>query len=354
MINKHKTLFFFGRPVAPLYAGVMKIREWLYKSGFFERIQFPVPVVSVGNLMLGGTGKTPTVIHIARLLRNHGYRPAVVSRGYKGSSKAPYTLVSDGTMIISTADTAGDEAVMMAKQLSNIPILVGKKRAIPCRYAVESLEADCIILDDGFQHLAVARDIDLVLFDSTNLAGNSRVFPGGPLREQVSSLKRTSAFLLTGRTGANAKRADTFAELLQTRFTEIPVFSATYSEPFITDIKGKRVDARLLKRPFLFSAIANPERFVTSVSDLGLFVTDSTAFADHFSYSQKTAALLEAKAQDAEADCLLTTAKDAVKLEGLNFSRAVYVFHLQQSPGKDFDDYLLTTLKDLEEAQSKK
>ncbi len=128
--------------------------------------------------------------------------------------------MSDGENIILSPTLAGDEPHMLAKSLPGIPVLTGKRRIIPCRYAIDNLQCDVLILDDGFQHIAVKRDIDIVLFDSTTLAGNSRVFPGGPLREPVSALKRCHAFLLTGESITNQERAQKFSNLLQTTVSQ--------------------------------------------------------------------------------------------------------------------------------------
>ncbi len=171
-------LFFWGRPFSPLYGFVMKLREQLYKKGILRSYNFPVPVISVGNLVLGGTGKTPTVMQIAQLLKNHGYRPGIVSRGYGGKAKDAVNIVSNFDRVLLPPKAAGDEPYLLASKLPGIPVITGKKRAHPCNYAITELGCDCLVLDDGFQHIAVQRDIDIVLFNATDLAGNSRIFPG--------------------------------------------------------------------------------------------------------------------------------------------------------------------------------
>ena len=219
-----KALFFIGRPLNPLYSAVMKIRETLYKKKIIKSYSFPVPVISVGNLVMGGTGKTPIVRHLSELLKEKGYSPAVISRGYGGKSKQRVNVVSDGTKVYLAPTDAGDEPYMLARALKNIPVLTGTRRCFPCDYAINNFKTNVLLLDDGFQHLSVQRNLDIVLFDATALAGNSRVFPGGELREPVSALERCHVFLITGVSADNKSSAVKFQSLLNEKFPNKPVF----------------------------------------------------------------------------------------------------------------------------------
>ena len=198
MLKKLRVLFFFGRPFGPLYGLVMRFREKLYSFGFLQQKSFSVPVISIGNLVLGGTGKTPTVCYLAKFLVQQGYHPAIISRGYGGNAKLKVNVVSDGQTIFLSPDLAGDEPFMLAEALPGVPVLTGKRRIAPCLCAIKDYNADVLILDDGFQHLAVKRNVDIVLFDGTGLVGNTRIFPGGPLREGLSALNRCNALMITG------------------------------------------------------------------------------------------------------------------------------------------------------------
>lgn len=308
-------LFALGRPFAPLYGVAMKFREKLYQKGLKTTHKLPVPVISVGNLMLGGTGKTPLVQYLAKNLLAHGFRPAIISRGYGGSIVDEMALVSDGDTIYYHAHEAGDEPVHLARSLPGVFVLVGRKRIIPCRYAISELEADCIILDDGFQHLSVFRDLNLVLFDCQTLAGNSRVFPGGPLREPVSALGRSDCFLLTGKNRDNAARSEKFSALLQKRFKDKDVYFSSLS---ITaeSFSDARIDLnRLATKAFAFCGIANPIRFKNSLSDGGILPLGFYPLPDHTPYSKELFAVIEQRAKEAGAEFLLTTEKDLVKLD---------------------------------------
>ena len=185
---KTNTFYFaLGRPFSPIYSLAMRLRETLYRRGVLQSFRLSVPVISVGNLTMGGSGKTPMVQYLARLLQRHGFHPAVISRGYGGTANAKVNTVSDGSSVLLDAATAGDEPRFLAETLPGVPVLTGIVRRMPAQRAVE-MGADVLLLDDGFQHLQIVRDVNLVLFNTDRLAGNSRVFPGGDLREPVIAL----------------------------------------------------------------------------------------------------------------------------------------------------------------------
>lgn len=344
MANQFNSLFFFGRPFGPLYGLVMSVREQLYSKGVFRQENPGVPVVSVGNLVLGGTGKTPAVIHIAQLLIEHGYTPAIVSRGYRGRAKDNINVVSDGESILMDPVAAGDEPVLIAQSLAGTPVVTGKKRILPARYAVDHFGANIIILDDGFQHLGVSRDINLVLFDAGSLAGNSRIFPAGPLREPIAALKRTTAFLITGQTNDNKARSESFAELIGEKFPNIPVFRARNSRPLLTDTKAQVVSAETVEDAFVFCAIAHPERVRSSVESIGIHIVGSRTYEDHSPYTQKTITSLCGQAAQAKAKYLITTSKDFVKIENFHFTLPLLVLQIKQEPEPTFNEYILQNI----------
>lgn len=340
-------LFFFGRPFGPIYGVIMKIREKLYTKQVFRQHRLNVPVISVGNLVLGGTGKTPTVIYLAQLLKNNGYKVAVVSRGYGGHSREAVNVVSDGENKYLNPQLYGDEPVLIASVLDNTPVITGKKRIFPCIHAIEEYGVNCILLDDGFQHMGVHRDINLVLFESQKLAGNSRIFPGGPLREPVAALNRANAFLMTGQTKENQKRSSAFAKLLSSRFPATPVFISAYCKPSLKAKEGPVEDISTIGSAFIFCAIANPERVLHSAREMGLEVVASRYLKDHQDYSQARINSLCDEAKKAGATCLITTAKDHVKVTTFNFSLPIYILQVEQDPEQGFQDYILHQLKNL-------
>ena len=321
-LDYYSTLFFLGRPLSPLYGVAMNLRSLLYRRNILSCRRLTVPVISIGNLTMGGTGKTPMVIYLARFLAGQGYKPAVVSRGYRGQSKAPVNIVSDGSAVLMRAEEAGDEPVMIAGRLEGAVIATGKKRYEVGLKAIESHECDLVLLDDGFQHLSLARDLDLVLFDVNHFAGNSRVFPGGELREPVAALSRCDAFVLTGVSEHNTKRTSNCEELLQERFEGKPIFrmSAVYSQfihyvIFPSSIKKFVVTpSEIPQNLFGFSGIANADRFYQMVEQQGITLKGTKTFIDHHSYQEDDINDLLRLASRAGANGFITTEKDMVKL----------------------------------------
>lgn len=339
-------LFAMGRPFSPLYSLLMLARERLYRNGVFRQHKLPVPVVSVGNLTMGGTGKTPTVTFIAGYFKSLGYKPAVISRGYGGKAAETVNIVSDGHDLLLDVRQAGDEPFMLARHLPGIPVLTGRKRIHPCRYAIDRLQCNILILDDGFQHLAAARDIDLVLFNATTLAGNSRIFPGGELREPVSSLKRCSAFLLTGVDSGNRERATRFAQLLQDKLPGKPVFFSSVTRGPLMEISsaGRRVAADLHSPLYAFCGIAHPERFRNTLENSGVNITGFTAYPDHRPYSRKDIETLQRRAEKTGAGGLVTTEKDLVKIEQYLTDMPFFSFKTELQAEESFLTFLSANL----------
>ena len=334
-----------GRPFSPIYGFFMKLREKLYGSGLFASYLMPVPVISVGNLTMGGTGKTPAVEAIARLLQKIGYRPAVISRGYKGTAAEKANLVADTNSVLLDVKTAGDEPVMLARALPGIPVLTGTKRLYPCKLATKKLGCTALILDDGFQHLAIKRTVNLVLFNATTLAGNSRVFPGGELREPISSLNRADAFLLTGVGEENTERAHKFADLLQKKFNNRPVFFLTNSVKGVYTQQNTEISVDALPKDLLaFSGIAHPRRFHDLLTQCKIPVAGAVLFADHALYTSLEIERLVSVARKNRASGLITTEKDFVKLEQMDLPLHLFYVKIQTDLPQDFQEYLTGAL----------
>lgn len=336
-----------GRPLSPLYSFAMRLREQFYVNGVLASTAFDVPVISVGNLMLGGTGKTPLVQHIARLLQQHGFHPAVISRGYGGATKERINIVSDGSNVLLDAAYVGDEPRMLAETLPGIPVLTGVVRKLPAAQAVE-MGADVLLLDDGFQHLAIRRDLDLVLFSADELAGNSRVFPGGDLREPVRALYRTHAVVLTGTDEGNIEQAVRFKNLLQEKFPGRPVFfSGSRATGLVRqEMDGTRTTVQQNNlaghRCFAFCGIARPESFQKTLKQLAIEPVAFTALPDHHTYKERAVRELVQAAEQVGADCLLCTEKDLVKLRGFALKLpTLYGVIMQAAPESSLDKLVL-------------
>lgn len=344
--------YILGRPLAPLYSVAMRIREDLYRRGILKSYNLAAPVISVGNLTLGGTGKTPMVQYLARLLQNHGYRPAVISRGYGGRAQGRVNLVSDGSRLLLDAELAGDEPRFLAETLPDVPVLTGIVRRLPAQKALE-IGANVLLLDDGFQHMQIVRDVNLVLFNADRLAGNSRVFPGGELREPVAALRRATGFLLTGVNEENRERAGRFADLLRSRFAEIPVSLAEYCPNALIrvtvdgSIDTGATDILASRRCFAFCGIAQPELFRQTLERQGLQLVGFHPLADHQRYSSSVLDGLLSRARRAEADVLVTTEKDLVKLAAwtVEVSMPLFALRMQVEAEKHFDRGILAAVE---------
>jgi len=338
-------LYALGRPFSPFYSVLMRIRESCYRKGLLPVTRLDVPVISVGNLTLGGTGKTPVVQYLAKMLAARGMKPAVVSRGYRGRADARFNVVSDGSSLMLGPEDAGDEPRLLAETLPGIPVLTGRKRKYPAAKALE-LGADILILDDGFQHLGLGRTIDLVLFHADSLAGNSRVFPGGDLREPVKALNRCDAFVITNTCDRNQDRAGRFKELLLARFPDHPVFLGSYTPQSVLlqegDAQPRQQEIRCLNTVplFAFAGIARPEGFFQTLVDLGLTIAGSASFSDHSTYSVEALADLMRKAEKAGAAACITTEKDMVKLKRFQPALPLYVLQMAAGFGTDFKEFI--------------
>jgi tetraacyldisaccharide 4'-kinase len=326
----------------------MANRSNFYRNGLIKQHNLNVPVISVGNLVLGGTGKTPLVLYIARLLARHGRKPAILSRGYKGQAKAEINVVSDTTDILLDAVMAGDEPRLLAEKLPGIPVVTGKKRSVTGRFAIASLAADSLILDDGFQHMAVQRDLDLVLFSGQKLLGNGHVLPGGELREPLSALKRADAFVITGVDTPPDANAREFISFLKDSFPGKPVFIGSYhAENLIPRFSHGRQDTISLAEVrklavYGFCGIARPDSFKKSLNRSQANLVGFHAFQDHHTYTPDNIASLCKYARDTGAGAMITTEKDFVKLRHLyNGDLPLLTLPILLIMEPDFDRYLL-------------
>ena len=343
-------LYLLGRPFSPLYSCLMANRSNLYRNGFFKQHNLEVPVISVGNLLLGGTGKTPLVLYIAKFLARHGKKPAILSRGYKGKATAKINVVSDPMDILLDALMAGDEPRLLAEKLPGIPVLTGKKRAVTGRFAIDSFAVDSLILDDGFQHMAVKRDLDLVLFSGHKLLGNGYVLPGGELREPVSSLKRADAFVITGVDSPAPINVTEFIGFLKNSFPNTPVFIGSYhAEDMIPRFFQGHHDTFSLADAcamslYGFCGIAQPESFKKIIINSRLNLVGFHPFKDHHTYSPDNISTLCRDATKSGAQAMITTEKDFVKLRNLySGDIPLLALPIQLHMESGFDRYLLNS-----------
>lgn len=300
-ISPVSAVLFF--PAAAYYA-VQKVREKAYDWGLLSQSQAPVPVISVGNLLLGGTGKTPFVIRLAGMLRNRGLKPAVVSRGYRGTNQAPYLVVGDGSSSepLAGAEACGDEPYLIAMRLPDVPVLVGRKRIYPVQAAYNLFACNVVILDDGFQHLPLNRDADIVLLNGSE----DHMFPRGRLREPLSALGRADIVMLMAGSSIPAAAASYVRGPV---FTCRAVASGLASGPNLQNLAP--VDSLSGREVMLVSGIANSERFRATAEQLGWIIVNHHSFPDHYRFTDKE---LRSILDRAAGLPVVVTEKDWVKL----------------------------------------
>lgn len=318
-------------PISMVYGWAMRLRATCYRKSIFRTRELPCAVVSVGNITTGGTGKTPMTIYLAKLLTSLGYAVAVISRGYKGRAERAGGIVSDGRRICMDQETAGDEPFMMATKLESVPVVVGRDRYAGGSLAVERFDPDVLVLDDAFQHLRLARDLNLVLLDNRFPFGNGHLLPAGTLREPPSALLRSDAVLITraDRTEDAERLLSQLArsELLEGR----PAFRSVHLHRIEKLVQANRRPAKNNgaerssgsgleslqgKRAFCFSGVARNDDFRRTVEGLGCLLVGSRAFPDHHSYSDRDIAAMLRLVREAGVDIVLTTEKDYVRVAG--------------------------------------
>jgi len=316
-------------------------REW-YARDPSRRRRLNRPVVSVGNLRVGGTGKTPTVEYIARLLVEHGERPAILTRGY--ARRRPLdgvTIVSDGTKVHAHLDTAGDEPLMLAKALPSVSVLVGADRYLSGLLAERQLEATVHVLDDGFQHFALERDVDLLLASEDDLA--DRPLPAGRLREGIAAAAIADAALVTA-------GYDTAAERIGRALGVATVFRVTRSiaPPRTLTPARDSVVVPPNSRVFVVTGIARPDRFQADISAAGWDIVGAIDFRDHHPFDARDIARITEAARASGAAIVLTTEKDAVRLAACELGElpiAAVPLVIGIEPRDRFRDWLLMRLE---------
>ena len=306
------------RGVSILYQAGQEARTVAYSVGLLRSVRIPRPVISVGNLTLGGTGKTPTVMSVCRFLRAKGHRPAVLSRGYGGRIGKTVRVASRSTPIDQGPDEVGDEPSLMAERLPEVPVVVSSDRVAGARYAIENLQSDVLVLDDGYQHLRLKRDLNLLVMDAVEPFGNGQVFPRGTLREPPGQVCRADAVLLT-HVGHPAE-TDELQKFIRRYRSDLPIFTSRHrivelisfgsgsSLPF-ENIKGMRLLA--------VTGIGQPGRFVRMLQEGGADLAAAGLYPDHYRYRLEDLDEIEAEAKRLEAPKIVTTEKDAVRIKKL-------------------------------------
>jgi tetraacyldisaccharide 4'-kinase len=284
-----------------------RLHRALYAGGLMRSRRLPCAVLSVGSLTLGGAGKTPTAAWIAAGLAERGHRAVLATRGYGRALKEPVSVVSDGRWLRADPKTAGDEPLVLAAHAPGVPVLVGSDRGVAGLRAVSAYDADVVVLDDGFQHLRLHRDLEVLTFDAREGLGNRTIVPGGPLRERLQELRRAHAIgIVDGELSASDEALLTEHAPLAYRYRAVrrPTGLCQLGRP------GKRPPGALRGlRVGVVCGLASPAAFERSVESLGALIVARRVFRDHHRYRPE-----DLRSLSADVDCWVTTEKDAVKI----------------------------------------
>ncbi len=299
-------LHYLLSPISILYRFIVLFRNFCYDKNLIKAKKLPCHVISIGNLSFGGTGKTPTVLYICKILQENKKKDiAILSRGYKRNTSGT-VLVSNGNGPLKNWQAVGDESFMMAQKTKNIPIVVDNNRYRGGKFLIKNFNTKIIILDDGFQHRSLSRNLDILLINGATYPSDYSFLTINPLRETWNSLKRADVLIFT---------KDKPKPLLLKKVTEKKLLSIKSTlKSFITYPKGLNQQSKA----FLLSGIGEPKNFEKSVKNHGCVVVGVKILKDHYSYNEKRLLKIIQFAKNLKADYILTTEKDWVKIKPLN------------------------------------
>jgi len=314
--------------VSKVYGGAVKLRRTVYKKAVFKSKKLPCPTISIGNITVGGTGKTPMTMYMAQVVKQWGYKVVIISRGYKGKAEKVGGIVSDGKVLLMTPEIAGDEPYMMAKKMKDVPVIIGRNRIKAGKLAIGKFDPDVIVLDDGFQHLKLQRDLDVVLLDYHNPFGNGQLLPRGALREPISALLCANAIIMTRSDTTNHNKLSLLLKKFRPHERKIPVYR-TFYHPFAykTNNGAKKISEKKIpealressdcitgRNVFIFSGLADNHSFRETVKNLKCNLSGSMEFPDHHWYSDRDLKNISMAAKRSMSECLVTSEKDYVRI----------------------------------------
>jgi tetraacyldisaccharide 4'-kinase len=324
-----------------------RFRLQAYQRKWVAVKRLPCRVISIGNLTLGGTGKTPIVELVASLLRREGMRIGVLSRGYGGRSQSAITVVSDGTQCLVPPEIAGDEPVLLAEHLVGVPVIVGKDRYAAGMLAIEHFGVEVIVLDDGFQHVQLARDLNVLLLDAMRPLGNARLFPRGDLRERPTGMARADTIVFT------CWDARVTSSLTALKLVEPgrPLFYSQHQPIALRALSdGHCLPLAALKgrRILAFCGIGTPEHFRQTLQELETEIVAFAVFPDHHPYTHLEIGQLVHMANQHGAEIIITTEKDGMRLRGLeSWTKQVWELRIRATivaPEADWEQCILSSI----------
>ena len=335
-------------PASFFYGLAAATKLSLYDKDVISSFKSDIPVISIGNITVGGTGKTPVTIDLANRLLDNNLKVAILSRGYKRQTSEPYTVVSDGTKLLCDCSAAGDEPYLMAQSCPGAVVISGADRSKTAQIARDQFNCDIILLDDGFQHLKLKRDRNLVLIDYSDRLWEEQPIPAGRLREPLSGLRRAQDFVITK--VPDNKSIETIEKIKNCIREYVPdarFYSCRFDRSHLkSNFETLPIEAIKDKRVVTVSAIARPESFINGVKELDCTVTATMNFSDHHWFSENDLAKISETIKSSNADFLITTEKDLVRLNlPENLNRITYAVVLKTNWLEEVPELIQESLK---------
>lgn len=322
---------FILTPLSVLWEYVYVIRRFFYRYGFFKTNRFPFPVISVGNITFGGTGKTPFTIWLTEKLTQKSLRPVILTRGYRGKFEQSYGILEAKKSFSYNPVDYGDEPLLISRRLKEGAVIVGKKRSENLKYFINKLKPQVCILDDGYQHMKIERDLNICLFDALLPLSQYKVAPKGYLREGKTALDDADVIILSRADQVHPHKLKEIENHLSKfvnnevlwgyiRYKTIGLFNANYEKVGdSSSLNGKNVIA--------VAAVANPTSFFSTISGLGGNLVEKLVYPDHYYFSLEDIEELVAKAEEKEA-LIVTSEKDIVKMRKISTEIEVYYLEI--------------------------
>lgn len=314
----HERSFRYYTPALAFFSSIYALAQGLryaaYGIGILKKKKLPGLVVSVGNITVGGTGKTPAVASFSKWALSRKIKVCIISRGYGGRYKSPVLEVSDGRQVLADSRLAGDEPVLLAEKVPGCPVVLSRERYLAGMYARRKFGSELFIIDDGFQHMQLERDLNLVLMNAARPFGNGHLLPRGPLREPLAQLKRADAFILTR---YKEKRGGRTRAFLKERYPDVPVFCADHvPDKLVFPHQGRIESPETLneKRVVAFAGIGNPRLFRETLLSLGADVVAFRGYKDHYAYGRNDLDRLVRLKRATGAQFIVTTEKDWMRI----------------------------------------
>lgn len=328
------------------YSLVVRARIFLYDKRILRSHKLEKKTISIGNLTVGGTGKTPMIIKLSQVLTEKGLKVCVLTRGYKRRSSQKTVVVSRYGSVFEDAEKAGDEPVEIAMR-TKACVIVDANRKRAASTALKKFKPDIFLLDDAFQHLKVSRDLDIVLIDALNPFGNFRLLPAGVLREPIYSLRRAEIFLITKVNLVDPEKLNQIENLVLSYQPAAKMFRAEIQINKIYSLKTNveiRLEEILKKRAMAICGIANPDSFFLMLENSGFRLIEKIAFPDHHRYKTRDIHKVHHLAKERDVETLLTTVKDAVKLKKFAIPIDCFVVEADLKIPEEFTEMIISNV----------